>query len=155
MVREASAPLIILSGYMQPAALGGALNTPEADGEESQHLQLQPSLKDIPSSVRGGFTACQFLHSLCCCSFCYAKCFGLHCYSVFMISLNFMLDSLFVLCVHLLIVMTSTRGEIQGHVEMMISTLFLGFAVCLLVFLLLPVLMTDYLFCVCLCETPV
>lgn len=67
MVRGMPAPLIIPNGYMHPAALEGALNTPEADREESQHLQLQPSLKNIPSSVRGVFTVCQFLHSLCCC----------------------------------------------------------------------------------------
>lgn len=81
MVREISAPLVILNGYMHPAALEGALNTLVADREESQHLQLQPSQKNIPGSVRGVFTVCQFLDSLCCCSFCNAKCFGLHLFS--------------------------------------------------------------------------
>lgn len=52
---------------MQSLPLGGAGGPLEAGGEESQHLQLQTSLENIPSGFRGGLTLRQLLHSLCCC----------------------------------------------------------------------------------------
>lgn len=52
---------------MHSPPMGGAVDPQEADREESQHLQLQPSLENIPSGFRGGLTLRQLLHSLCCC----------------------------------------------------------------------------------------